>query len=288
MKFYLGTHMPNWLARSVVPLFVSHRRLCSLKTLPRAICSWMLDSGAFSEVAEHGCYLSTARDYVASAYRYYNEIGSCQGMAIRDWMCEPHVVKRTGLSVRQHQGLTVDSYKELLDLAPDLPWIPVLQGYEIDEYRQHLDDYNDAGFDLQRLPRVGVGSICRRQHTDEIAQIVTMFSLHGLKLHGFGVKVKGLDKYAEHLVSADSMAWSKQARHEAPLKGHSGHKNCANCRTYAELWYRLQVWPLIHGLPTTPFTQPRKETVNVQPLLFDQSTPSTEAERLIEVLDVVA
>lgn len=300
MKFYLGTHMPSWLRRSVIPLFVSFNRLRGLKSLPRAICSWSLDSSAFSDIADNGEFTSTAKEYVAAAYRYYNEIGGCEWMAIRDWMCEPWIVKKTGLSVKEHQRRTVDSYKELMDLAPNLPWMPVLQGYTMDEYRQHLDDYNDANIDLRRLPRVGVGSVCRRQHTDEIAQIMMMFAMHGLKLHGFGVKIKGLAQYGEYLVSADSMAWSKQARHEPPLKGHAGHKNCANCRTYAELWYRLQVWPLLRGLPQTRFTVAATEPNNRQkrfkemvkngqvPFLFDELPSPQEVQRFIEILDVVA
>lgn len=291
MKFYLGTHMPHWLQRTTVPLFVSFTRLRGLKKLPRAICSWALDSGAFSEIAEHGHFVSTAREYVTAALLYHAEIGGCEWMAIRDWMCEVPMLKKTGLSIREHQRLTIDSYFELIDLAPELPWVPVVQGYEYGDYRRHLDDYANRGVDLRLLPRVGVGSVCRRQNTDEIARIVTMLAMHGLKVHGFGVKVEGLEKYAEHLVSADSMAWSYSARYQEPLKGHTGHINCANCRTYAELWYRLQVWPVLHNLPRVSFAPPRRQLrrrkVNVE-LLNPEQVASAKDERPIEVLDVVA
>lgn len=292
--------MPSWLGRTTVPLFVSHRRLYSIKKLPRAICSWSLDSGGFSELEMYGEWRSSAKDYVAAVYRYSDQIGNLRWAAIRDWMCEPFMVKKTGLSVREHQQRTIDSYVELMNLAPDLPWMPVLQGYTLDEYRQHLDDYGKREIDLKQLPLVGVGSVCRRQHTDEITQIFLMLSLHGLKMHGFGVKVKGLTNFAHLLTSADSMAWSKQARHEKPLRGHTGHINCANCRTYAELWYRLQVWPLIHGLPQTPFTGPRLRGRRPTPkfvedmgacldgLFTDEQITSTKTEGHVEVLDVVA
>lgn len=36
MRFYLGFHHPHQLAHAGVPLFVSHRRLATMKTLPRA------------------------------------------------------------------------------------------------------------------------------------------------------------------------------------------------------------------------------------------------------------
>ena len=32
------------------------------------------------------------------------------------------------------------------------------------------------------------------------------------------------------------MAWSYAARRQPPLPGCTGHKNCANCLTYATRW----------------------------------------------------
>jgi hypothetical protein len=32
--FYLGTHLPDWLASSRIPLFVSHKRLARYKQRP--------------------------------------------------------------------------------------------------------------------------------------------------------------------------------------------------------------------------------------------------------------
>lgn len=245
LMFYVGSHQPQWLARTVMPLFVSHRRLRVLKKLPRAICSWALDSGGFSELSMYGEWRSSTTDYIAATKRYADEIGSLRWAAIRDWMCEPFIVAKTGLTVREHQRHTVDSYLKLMTLAPDLPWIPVLQGFTLGEYKQCWDDYNRAGVDLANLPLVGIGSICRRQHTDEIATIVRYFSEQGLQPHGFGVKIQGLTQFAQYLTSADSMAWSFATRRQPPMPGHAGHINCANCRTYAELWYRLKVQPLL-------------------------------------------
>ena len=90
--------------------------------------------------------------------------------------------------------------------------------------------------DLAALPRVGLGSVCRRQSTAEIAVIVTELARRGLRLHGFGVKTGGLHLYGHRLTSADSMAWSYAARRAPALPGCTGHKNCANCLTYATRW----------------------------------------------------
>jgi hypothetical protein len=69
-----------------------------------------------------------------------------------------------------------------------------------------------ARVNLAALPRVGQGSVCRRQSTAEIAVIVTARARRGLRLHGFGVKTGGLHPYGHLLASADPMAWSYTAR----------------------------------------------------------------------------
>jgi hypothetical protein len=237
MKFYLGTHETSWLQKTTIPLFVSHRRLSKRKTLPRALCAWALDSGGFSELSLFGEWRTSAKEYAGAVRRYAEEIGGMEWAASCDWMCEPFVLAKTGLTVREHQRRTVNNYLELLSLAPDLPFVPVLQGWERGDYLRHVEDYARVGIDLKSLPRVGLGSVCRRQHTRGIQSLVRQLHSEGLKLHGFGVKLEGLREMADELLSADSMAWSFGARRKPALPNHP-HKSCANCRTYAELWYR--------------------------------------------------
>jgi hypothetical protein len=95
--------------------------------------------------------------------------------------------------------------------------------------------YQRTGIDITTEPLVGVGSVCRRQATGEIEVIVHSLVSLGLRLHGFGVKAGGLVRYADCLTSADSLAWSFEARRSAPLAG-CGHANCANCLRYAAAW----------------------------------------------------
>jgi hypothetical protein len=80
-----------------------------------------------------------------------------------------------------------------------------------------------------------VGSVCRRQATGEIEAIMHSLASLGLRLHGFGVKAGGFGRYADCLASADSLAWSFEARRAAPLVG-CRHANCANCLRYAAAW----------------------------------------------------
>ena len=176
------------------------------------------------------------RTDVAAVADYADRIGGLDFAAPQDWMCEPFMIARTGLPVTEHLHRTVENYLTLRHLGPDLPIIPVVQGWRLPDYLACLDLYASAGVDLAGLPRVGLGSVCRRQSTAEIAVIVTELARRGLRLHGFGVKTGGLHLYGHLLTSADSMAWSYAARRLPALPGCTGHKNCANCLAYATWW----------------------------------------------------
>jgi hypothetical protein len=235
VRFYLGAHHPHWLERAPFPLFVSHRQLAARRRLPRAATGWALDSGGFTELRLHGRWQTGAAQYVAAVRRYRDEIGNLAWAAPQDWMCEPFMLAKTGLAVAVHQAHTVANYLELRDLAPDLPFIPVLQGWRLDDYLRAADMYARAGIELTAEPLVGVGSVCRRQASGEIEVIVHALASLGLRLHGFGVKTGGLARYADCLASADSLAWSFEARRASPLPG-CAHANCANCPRYAAVW----------------------------------------------------
>ncbi len=242
-RFYLGAHHANWLARVDVPLFVSHRRLAELGpgALPQARGPWALDSGAFSEIAEYGQFRTSPQQYADAVRRYADQVGRLEWAAPQDWMCEPVMLAKTGLTIAKHQRRTVANYLELRALAPEVPFIPVLQGWTTGDYLTCVDLYQAAGVDLAGVPVVGLGSVCRRQATAEIGDLVATLAGLGLRLHGFGVKRLGLARYGHLLASADSMAWSAQYRRQSsPLPGCAAHKNCANCLR-AALRYRAAV-----------------------------------------------
>jgi hypothetical protein len=241
-RFYVGTHHPHWLWTVDFPVFVSHRRLCgrSLALLRPARVAWALDSGGFTELSMYGGWRTTPEDYAEAVRGYLDRIGRPDFVAPQDWMCEPVMLARTGLSVREHQHRTVANFLRLRELAPEVPFAPVVQGWRLPDYEDCLTLYQRAGVDLAAAPVVGLGSVCRRQSTTEIATLVTALSGYGLRLHGFGVKTGGLARYGPLLASADSMAWSFRARRSAPLLDCTTHRNCANCPRYAARW-RTQV-----------------------------------------------
>lgn len=237
--FYLGTHRPGWLWKPTPRLFISRRQLemRSIARLTPGLGRWGLDSGGFTELKMHGRWSMTAKQYVAAVRPYVERIGGCDFVAPQDWMCEPEMLAKTGKTVSEHQKLTVENFVELRDLAPDLPIAPALQGYEDpDTYLACAQMYRDAGVDLATEPVVGVGSVCRLQHTDTIERVFAELVPLGLAMHGFGVKTQGLLRYGQHLASADSLAWSFRARRSEPLPGCT-HMNCANCLKYALKWH---------------------------------------------------
>jgi hypothetical protein len=205
---------------------------------------WALDSGGFSELSMYGKWQTTEAQYIHAVYKYQNSIGLLDWAAPQDWMCEPWMVRETGLSVREHQHRTVENYCRLRSLAPTLPFIPVLQGWTLWDYLVCIQLYEDAGVKLTGT--VGLGSVCRRQSSTEIAKIVSTLHDYGLRLHGFGVKTQGLGIYGPMLESADSMAWSFAGRRDPPLPGCL-HSNCANCYKYALKWRRRVLSSLLNS-----------------------------------------
>lgn len=260
MRFFLGTHQPHWLSRCRVPLFISRRALARYAKLPAVATDFALDSGGFTELQLHGRWTVTATEYADEVRHYLRTYGwRLLWVAPQDWMCEPIVISGgaaargvhfagTGLSIQEHQRRTVSNFIELRRLLGDKV-IPVLQGWAISDYHRCLQMYEDAGIRLVDEAIVGVGTVCRRQKTEEATEIMSSLAAEGLRLHGFGFKKGGIKNCHKFMVGADSTAWSDRARREPIcLPGHSrpgpgrprGHKNCANCLEWALIW-RKQV-----------------------------------------------
>ena len=151
-------------------------------------------------------------------------------------MTEQHILARTGASLRMHQHRTGKNYLRLCDLDPNLPFIPVLQGQSVADYHRSADWYERHGVDLAALPLVGVGSICRRQHTAEVEQILRSLAARGYRLHAFGAKVLGLERYADAIASSDSMAWSRRGRYVPRCT--PTHRTESNCLRFALSWHQ--------------------------------------------------
>lgn len=236
MRFYLGAYNSSWFQKTDVPLFVSHMQLYFRKRLKPSLGRWALDSGGFTQLSKHGRWTISRAEYIDSISMYIEKVGNLDWCSPQDWMCEPWIVQKTGKTVAEHQALTVENFCLLRQEAPTHPFIPVLQGWSLDDYLRCVELYENAGVDLKAQETVGVGSVCRRQSADEIAEIVGSLAQLGLRLHGFGVKTRGVRKYAQHLTSADSMAWSFAARYGQVKLDECSHPRCNNCIVYAHRW----------------------------------------------------
>jgi hypothetical protein len=230
-------------------MMVGHGRLRHRRTLPRATAPWVCDSRGFTELSQHGRWTISPHEYVAALVRYQREIGRLQWASPQDWMCEPWILDKTGKTVAEHQRLTINSVLLLRELAPSVHVIPVLQGWQIPDYLRHVDRYAARGIDLRAEPVVGLGSVCRRQGTNEIGVIVKTLEALGLRLHGFGVKTSGVDSYGPLLASADSWAWSYTARRQVGRCMHGDVKWEANCRRFALEWREGVLARIGHAQP---------------------------------------
>lgn len=246
--FFLGTHMPHWLFDkrfSSVPLFIARQRLNRRKKLESlAVTNWCLDSGGFTELSKFGEWTVSPSEYV-SQIRRFEKIGRLLWVAPQDWMCEPGILEKTKKTILEHQERTVLNFLELRSIAPDINFIPVLQGWGRDDYLRCWDMYDAQGVHLEGFDTVGIGTVCRRQGTIEAEGIIR--SLQPLRLHGFGFKTLGLRRVGHLLRSADSLAWSFAARKGNIRLDGCSHLNCNSCAKWALQWRERVVSTCLNG-----------------------------------------
>jgi hypothetical protein len=211
MKFYIGLHHPSdakHFDRSMVSINTLRKRKSDFH-----VNEWLMDSGAFTEVARHGGYREGVGEY-GTQIRRWRQCGQLAAAVAQDWMCEPFVLKATGKTVDEHLRLTVERYDALIQEDVGAYVMPVLQGYHPEDYLRCLDLY---GHRLIYGQWVGVGSVCKRNGSPRSVEAVLM-TIKGqrpdLRLHGFGLKITALASAVnfDSLHSADSMAWSFAAR----------------------------------------------------------------------------
>lgn len=214
MRFFTGLHQPSD-AKHFSASFVSVNRLRNRKSSFEC-GDWIMDSGAFTTIATHGGYplpVKAYADEIRAIVRRQTS-GNLLAAVAQDYMCEAWMLEKTGLTVADHQRLTIERYDDLVAEDTGVYILPVLQGYSSKEYVAHVRAYGD------RLPQgawVGVGSICKR-NSDICAIWKVLSSIKDerpdLRLHGFGLKTTSLQNPIIRglLWSADSMAWSFAAR----------------------------------------------------------------------------
>lgn len=211
MRFFTGLHQPS-NAQHFERSFISISRIKDRKSGFK-VRQWILDPEPFSVIAKYGEHLLSVSEY-AGQIRRWKHNGQLLAAVSQDYMCEPDILARTGLTVSEHQRKTIERYDQLLAERPGVYIMPVLQGWTVEDYASHVRQY---GRRLKRGAWVGVGSICKRNKDPQVV-VDILQAIHrerpDLKLHGFGLKKTALARadVREHLESADSMSWSYSAR----------------------------------------------------------------------------
>lgn len=238
MKFYLGTHQPYFANRVNIPWFISIVRILKRNEKLQGQ-DWILDSGGFTQVGKLGEYQISEDEYLDSIALHQPNCAFCQ-----DWMCEAHILEKTGLTVVEHQERTLESYLSLSKRSHRIR--PVLQGWTPRQYAEHVTMYRKAGVDMGQL--FGVGTVCSRNGNSSAIRKVLQ-SIHDaqsrIRLHGFGLKTTALMNWhiVSMLESADSMAWCRDGSNKK-LCSWCPNKSCSNCLEYALLWRKK----VLHGI----------------------------------------
>lgn len=211
MRFFVGLHQPSD-AQHFNAVFVSVNRLRGRKS-DFIVGDWIMDSGAFTEISTHGHYREPVADYAAQIRRW-KRCGNMLAAVTQDYMCEAHILAKTGLTIADHQRKTIERFDAIRAENTGVYILPALQGWEPHEYADHVRQY---GKRLAHGAWVGVGGVCKRQgNINAIAAV--LLAIHrerpDLRLHGFGVKTTALQSglIQRLLWTADSMAWSFAAR----------------------------------------------------------------------------
>ena len=211
MRFFVGMHMPSQ-GDKVERAFISVNRLKNRKSA-FPVNEWIMDSGAFTTIAKHGGYIEPVSVYADQIRRWKNN-GKLLAAVAQDYMCEAHMLEKTGLTIEEHQRLTIQRYDDLISEDTGVYIMPVLQGYKPSDYARHIKMY---GTRLGYNAYVGVGSVCKR-NGDPSSIVAILKEIKKLRpdflLHGFGVKTTSLAiaEIRDVFYSADSMAWSFAAR----------------------------------------------------------------------------
>lgn len=236
MRFFIGLHQPSD-AKHFTASMISVNRLKGRKSAFQ-VGDWMMDSGAFTAIFQHGGYPEGVEVY-AGQIRRWAANGNLLCAVAQDYMCEPFMIEKTGLSISIHQRLTVERYDALRACDTAGRYImPVLQGYAPADYVAHLESYEDR---LAYGAWVGVGSVCKRNgDAKAIEEVLCAIKCKrpDLRLHGFGLKTtalwSGLVRQCLH--TADSMAWSFAAR-----KSGRNSNDWREARTFLSVIDTMQV-----------------------------------------------
>ena len=218
-EFYYGSSW-RWPLPYIPRVMLSYNMLRSVKKTWEINIPFMMDSGAFAVIRRYKDYPYSCEEYAEGIKKWHPDIAWTM-----DYPCEPELRKIGKYTVREAQNKTINNSIRLLDLRVNTQM--VVQGWEINDYLENLDLIKERGLLTSHL---GIGSICRRGKTQEIARIIRTVRRNvpgWVRLHGFGIKTVILrDTDAKvYLHSADSQSWDYESRYGDWVKGKYVSRN---------------------------------------------------------------
>jgi len=170
-----------------------------------------------------GFYNSLGGNYKTSDIEYLNYVKSVNAdlFALRDYTCEKEVCKRLKTTPKEQIKKTFEHHLRMLEYLNDFYLeynnkkalaVPVLQGYELEDYLHCLDLYRSNGI---LSTYIAIGSLCRRNATREITEIIGKIREelpNWTMIHAFGIKLPAIKKIWNICDSIDTGTWDYASR----------------------------------------------------------------------------
>jgi hypothetical protein len=232
--------MPGAAILAVASGFWDHaRRRFKIKRPPADhIGALAIDSGGFTMAAKYGEYPWAMEQYIDFIREMSRDV-PLTFCACMDYACEREVNRGIYATNRDRIKATIYNEIALRALAPDLPWLGVLQGNTIEERALDVALRRRIGL---LTGYMGIGSICRRGPV-EASRVIDFYGeqLPGTRYHAFGLSIRTLDtplapRVFHLLQSWDSYVWGWN---RGKYKGVAPHLIRRQGETQTNYTYRL-------------------------------------------------
>lgn len=167
-----------------------------------------VDCGGFTAARRWGAYPWEPAQYAEFVGAVSRDV-PLAFCACMDYACERGVNREHYQTNIDRIEATIANEADCKASAPDLPWLPVLQGDTLEERAYDLSRRRELGM----LPDgyAGIGSVCGRG-AKAARNVVRFYDGHlsGVKFHGFGMHIGALDDdvVMGALKSWDSYSWT--------------------------------------------------------------------------------
>ena len=217
-KFYYTVHPADTLRSRLIPgvriMVVATAYWDSKKNKFRVrrppadhIKSLAIDSGGFTAHKKWGKYPWSYEQYIEFIRKMSRDV-TLDFCAVMDYACEREVNRSAYETNKSRIEATIENEIALRQLAPNLPWLGVLQGNTLSERAWDITQRQELELIYQRM---GIGSICGRSPR-ESREVIRFYmqQLPHVHYHAFGLDIRTFDKADDifwAIASWDSYTW---------------------------------------------------------------------------------